>query len=381
MNRTIVARLAETFFRHWVLYLVPFAALSMLGIASAMRLPAQYTSIGTVRVDRESLVSSRTDVGGGNGFTWMSPAQFASQEVNGLIGTDVFISAILEKAGIERAPDLSRAAQGESARRSISVYPSGDNLMKVRASSPDQASARRLAQATIDQYVDFRIDVEVVDSETAAQFFTARLEEYKAEVDRATEAVDQFWTRASAQRITDLTSDEDEVFDRLSAEEELARDRYVNALNDLEAARLAELQAETTVRQSLSVVDPPLAAVQTNRGLTDMATTAMLYVIAGTIFSLAAPVVTAGLSRAVLSPTELKHLCEGGVAAVIPSSRSQGRRGRRSRPAAGTTPVIDTRLAVQTATNRLIGGRLRNRNRAGGRSGTSGAKESKHATA
>ncbi len=318
MTRRAITQIVEAFFRRWPIYAALFLGCIGVGVVLASNSTDEYTSRGSVFVDSQSLVANQSGVRETGGFSFLSPAQFTSQELSGLVRTEVFIEAALERAGAELDSDpILRRSQIDQLRASVSSSANSENLVAVVVTTPDPELSFRVANGVIEEFVRFKIDLDVTESGASERFFADLVESYEADLDDARSAVE-----SALRGVTDiqqLTADRQLAVERLQEAETLAETRYSAALTNLEASRLATLQTETDVRQRYSVFDPPVIPVEPNGGLIDSIVVVLGFAILGLGLALAGPLLSAALNRTVVFAEDVEAQAAGNpVLAILP---------------------------------------------------------------
>lgn len=318
MTRRAITQIVEAFFRRWPIYAALFLGCIGVGVVLASNSTDEYTSQGSVFVDSQSLVANQSGVRETGSFSFLSPAQFTSQELSGLVRTEVFIEAALERAGAELDSDpILRRSQIDQLRASVSSSANSENLVSVVVTTPDPELSFRVANGVIEEFVRFKIDLDVTESGASERFFADLVESYEADLDEARSDVEN-----ALRGVTDvqqLTADRQLAVERLQEAETLAETRYSAALTNLEASRLATLQTETDVRQRYSVFDPPVIPVEPNGGLVDSIVLVLVFAILGLGLALAGPLLSAALNRTVIFAEDVEAQAAGNpVLAVLP---------------------------------------------------------------
>lgn len=362
MTRNTLARIVEAFFSLWLVLVIPVLVSMVVGLGQASQVRAEYTSAGSILVDTDSLLTSRSGVDTGGFFTFLTPAEFVSQEIRGLMATDAFVLKVMETAEIE-VPSNPTLAAMELDRVRIAVFavPNSEQLLRVGATTVNPEASQRIAAALIQEFLEFRIELDVAESRTSEQFFVALVETYGQSLAEAQDAVDRFLLGVSD--VDALPAELETEFSRLAAAEAAAAALYGGALEDLEASRLAALQAETDVLQSLSIVDaPPIPQVPAG-DLLDRVIIVFSYAFVGVLMSVVAAVLLAVVNRTVLFPQDLAHLTGARVVAVVPRSRKAS---LRPEDAALPALVDDGRPRPEVVTDGR-NGPVENRNGSAGR--------------
>ncbi|MEM9561972.1 MAG: hypothetical protein AAGA93_05110 [Actinomycetota bacterium] len=346
MSLRMLARAVEGFFRRWPIYLALVAAALALGLANATSVDRSYTSSGTMFVDNQSLVTAQSGVQDGNFFSYYSPAQFTSQELAGLLQTEVFIDSVIERAGVELAQDpMVQADQIIELRDALTAGTSSENLVRVSASTPDPDLSFRLASATIDEFVQFKINVDIAESSASEDFFDDLTEVYREQLVDAREEVDA--ALLGVVDIEDLPPRRQVEIERLQEAELLAEARYRAALDDVEASKLAKLQTDTDVRQGYSIFDPPFIPTNPDSSVRDQITTFALYAVVGVGLALAIPTLLALGSRTVLFTGDLPN--EPPTLAVVPKVSRRLVKVDVRRSTAAAAPVAPQPVAADPA--------------------------------
>lgn len=318
MTRRAITQIVEAFFRRWPIYAALFLGCIGIGAVLVSNSTDEYTSQGSVFVDSQSLVANQSGVRETGSFSFLSPAQFTSQELNGLVRTEVFIEAALERAGAELDSDpILRRSQIDQLRASVSSSANSENLVAVVVTTPDPELSFRVASGVIEEFVRFKIDLDVTESGASERFFADLVESYEADLEAARTDVER-----ALRGVTDvqqLTADRQLAVERLQEAEALAEERYTAALTNLEASRLATLQTETDVRQRYSVFDPPVIPVEPNGGLIDSLVVVLGFAILGLGLALAGPILSAALNRTVVFAEDVVSQAAGHpVLAILP---------------------------------------------------------------
>jgi uncharacterized protein involved in exopolysaccharide biosynthesis len=319
-TRALLLRLAESFFRHPILCLLPLVAFAAIGVLNVTSTSEKFVSAGIVNVSSDTLLSDLTELGGQDGFTWETPASITSRNINELLSTEQFTRNVAERAELLAAVDTGTLQLG-AMRSWISAFPVGDNLVKVQVSTDDPALSARLALATIDGFVDWVIDGDIAESSAAEDFFDEQVQTYETDVAAARAALDEY-LRANPVDEEDSRPAEQQVeVDRLTADVVSAEARLDNALASIETARLATAQARSDVGQRLRLVDTPQVPVFPESSRRQDAMMLAFYVVAGAIFSIGAVVLGASLDRSIRTADDAERQLQLEVLAVVPDAR------------------------------------------------------------
>lgn len=313
MTKTAALRIAEMLFRRWPFYLLLFVLALAAGFAQLQRSPDLYTSKGSIFVNAESLVVAQSGVRTGNSFGFASPAQYTSNQISGLLSTDLFMGSVADSARIDAPADPeARRDQLQQFRESVAVLPSNNNIAVVLVTTSNPELSAGLAQAIVDEYLAFQVAAVLSESGVSEEYFADLAEDYRQDLTAARDEVD-----AALRGVEDLTEESLEKqteVQRLKDIELRAEARYQAALEDFEGSQLAARQTETEILQTYTVLDQPAAAVRPNgRLLSDLIQLAMFGIV-GIVLAIAVPVVLALADRTVLFEEDLD-----GIAPVIAS--------------------------------------------------------------
>lgn len=321
-----LSRALEAVFRRWWLYLLLIALFGAIGVMLVAQRSDRYRSFGIVRVSGQSTLTEFTRIGGNSAVGFETPAAFTAREINAVIGTELFISSVAERAGIEEALNAGLVSATEL-QRSIWASSDSDLLVRVNAAAADPLLAQVLADATIQSYLQWQIDDGVTESRSTEQFFESLLLPYQERVDAAQQALEDYTTANPGPANVELRPvDEQAEIRQLSNEIERADQQLTAALQSLSDARLLTAQTETDVSQRLRVIDPPARPLAPESGLRDDAITILMFLTVGLVLAAAAAAVTALLDRTVRYPDEVERHLDVPVLASLPfAPRLEGR--------------------------------------------------------
>ena len=319
-GRMFVGRLLETFFRRWYLYVIPVVLVTAFGVATVLGRSASYRSSGVILVNRDSLLNQLTAARGQNTFGVDSPATFTSREFNTLLGTEAFIQSIIKGAGLTTAVK-SGALTEVSVRRSLWAFAQGDELVAINAASDNPELSFRLAQSTIDSYLQWEVDNDVAQSQSTEKFFEQLLVPYQQRLDAAQAALAKYVAAHPAPG-QDASRPADELAQIQSLTEAVNRadDQLSTARSSLSAAQIASAQSSTDVAQRLRIVDAPKQPVAPEPHRRKDALTLVFFMALGVLVSAAALVVATLLDRGVRYPEEIESDLQLPVLGTVPDS-------------------------------------------------------------
>ncbi len=327
MNKRVVRRLLETFFRRWYLYLLPLVLFLGAGLWRAMGTTSGYRSMGVIDVSNGTLLSQLTSIRG-ESFGYETPAASTARTMNSLLGTGHFIESIAEHAGVTDALD-SGAVTHLGLRQSISAAAHGDTLMQVIATTPNPELSSRLVTGTVDAFIDFVVAGDVAESEAAAAFFEEQLESYRAQLAEAEGALKAYVDAHPGGPQEDRPLNEQIEIQRFEAAVNRAEERLTAGERKAEDARLATEQATHDVRQRLRIVDEPEVPLAPEPRLKQAVMTVIVFMFVGLLITIGAVVLATVTDRSMWSAEDVEHVFKLPVLAVVP----QAARGRAARVA------------------------------------------------
>lgn len=279
-----------------------------------------YISVGVLYVRRESLITSLTRLQEG-GFGWVTPAKATVDEFDELLKTEAFRRSIASQTDLEQEmggdPILVEEKLGE-VQEAIWTQPIGDNLVLVGAAYKNPLVAQQLAQATLDNFIQWKINIDQEESVSAEQFFDSLVAVYESQREVAQDRLRLYLITNPEPIRGERPSLEQLEIDRLQAELRLAEQQLTNALERRENASLAKSQAESAARQSYLVIDSPKFPIRPATSRMSIAINALILIAAGGVISLIAVLGAALLDRSYRFAIDARHLLSLPVLAQIP---------------------------------------------------------------
>jgi capsular polysaccharide biosynthesis protein len=326
MLELLLVRILEAYFRHRWLYLLPVLVMLMAAVVSLSQQEPLYISRASVYVERESLLSSLTDIQD-QPFSWSGPAKLASDEIQELLSTDAFVRAVLAQTPLESelagGPEAVERTLNDT-RRHLWVTAAGINLVHLSAAHEDAETAHALAHALLDTFLQWRINAGAEGSAAAQDFFRGVIQVYSRDVEDAQAALDAYLLGHPEPLVGDRPENEQLTIEQRRSELELAYRRLEKALDQEENARLAMAQVSADVRQTYRVIDEPTLPHDSERSLKSMAVNLVIFVAVGTLISFGAIIGSALMDTSFRVPIDVKSRLHLPVLAVVPDQRSQG---------------------------------------------------------
>lgn len=324
MARLVLLRFLESYFRHRWLNLLPLIAMIAAGSVYLWFTEPKYAARGTIYVQKQPLVSALSNVQ--TDFTWQSPAQVAVNELNDLAQTEAFVRSIIAKTRLEEQitgdpKDFERVVS--IYQQSLSISPVGDNVVEIYARYEDPMTVQQLVAATMEAFVQWKLNTETQDSLVAEQFFNDTVQPYQADLDKAREELRRYFVAHPEPVRGDRPPQEQLQIDQLQAALDQASERFNDAVKKAEEARLSRSLAESNIRQTYLTIDQPSVPVEPQTGLRDMAIQAAMFLAVGGILSLLCIVGGAVLDRSFRFPIDVQHAVALPTLAQVPRFKGE----------------------------------------------------------
>jgi hypothetical protein len=279
-----------------------------------------YISSGVLFTEQSTLLSSLTAIQN-EGYSWNTPAQDTTNQISDLIKTDAFVRAVIGETDLEAEMSKGDAVVADTiseVRKRIWATVAGTNQVEVSAAHPDPRVAFQLAQATIDTFIQWKINLDRIDSATAGDFFQDLIQVYQSDVEEAQQAL-RSYLEAHPEPVRGSRLDTEELeIQNLQAELDLAGTRLAQAMNKAEDARLAEAKIESTIQQKYTVVDAPNIPDKPHTSRRQLAMNAAVFLAAGVLLSGIAVVGATVFERSFRLPVEVRQALALPVLAVVP---------------------------------------------------------------
>lgn len=320
MSRNMLLRLADSFFRRWFLYLLPFVLLVGAGVATAARSKSTFRAEGVMYVENQTLLANLTKARDAP-TSYKSPSTLATDQLNSLKRTGGFMSRVIVGAKLEEEVKSGRISVGKL-RNSVSVWSEGDNLVHIRASATEPKTSAVLVSSTIESFTQWVIDANVAESNAARVFLDDLVNSYKKDVQKARSALGVFVITNPEADFAKRTLPNQIEFQRLTDEVSTADNRLSEALNKREDARLATEQTKSDVTQRLHLVDPPEVPLVPEATKKKAALSTALFGVLGLLFSAGALLAGTMADRSVRFASDVAERLRVPVLSVLPNERA-----------------------------------------------------------
>jgi capsular polysaccharide biosynthesis protein len=347
MARLLSLRFLESYFRHRWLYLLPLLLMAGVAIFYFVTVKPTYIVRGVLYVQQQSLLASLTSLRS-DGFSVLTPAEATAQELGDLLQTDSFIRALIQQTDLEATlgtGDMTIGETIEEVRKAVWVETQGPNQVRISAAWERPQVAYQLATASLESFIQWRINADRQESEVAQAFFAGLLEQYRGELELA--RVDlQSYLAAHPEQLRGKRPDVEQLeIDRLKAAVDLAQTRFSSVLAKDEDARLAMAQAESDARQTYLLIDSPAMPTEPETSLRKVALNMLVYLSLGLILTVVAVAGGMMLDRSLTFPVDARNRLELPVLAMVPEAPAERRSRRQARRQAANERQAGERLA------------------------------------
>ncbi len=333
MFRLILLRVLESYFHHRWLYVIPVVLMTVMsGVYLFLKEPA-YLAEGVIYVQKESLLAQLTSVRD-VGYSYNTPAQDTATELMDLMRTDAFIRAIIQKTNLESKMSENTATVNDTidgVRKAVWATPLGNNQILVVASYDDPMLSYQLVSATIDNYKQWKINSDRVESQTALTFFEGLLATYKVDLESARQELEDYLQLNPAPVRGDRPELQGMEIARLQSELQQANSRYAKAFDNVESSRLALAQVESNSSQTYILIDSPTIPTEPELSLKTTAIEVGVFVMVGVVLSVIGIGGNALLDRSFRFPVDVHNLVKLSVLASIPDVTSSRKLTRRQK--------------------------------------------------
>jgi capsular polysaccharide biosynthesis protein len=321
MIRLVLLRVLESYFRHRWFYLLPTVLMIAVAGAAFVTRTDEYIASSTFYVQKGSFLSSLTSIREA-GFSWVTPAQTAVNELRQLEGTTAFIRAVVQQTSLEENMlNGSQAIDGtlNAARDDVWFTVMGDNLVMVLAINEDPEVARELVDATINSYIQWQINADREESVSTQIFFADLISSYQADLDGARAELRDYLSANPEPARGARPEIEQMEIDQLQTAVALAESRLLSAIEDEENARLGMIQAESDARQQYFVIDAAKTPTQPASSKSEAMTQSIIFVVVGIVMTIVGFVGSAIIDRSFRFAIDVHHILDLPVIAQVPA--------------------------------------------------------------
>jgi hypothetical protein len=307
------ARVVESFFRRWYLYVPLVALFAGLGVVSASQLEGEFTSTGRLSATTNPFVD-QPDVRGTELTPFESPADGTARQINEQLRTNAFLDDVVDRAGLSDEIENGLVAR-ETVRSRLFAGSSGRTSVTIEASWEDPTTALRLVESTISGYRDYLAGLAAADSEEAVTFWTAQRDAAADELDAAEQTLVDYVALLPQLEPGAVRSTEQALeIERLNASIERAVETQREAQTEITRAELAGQQAASSSARELPIVDEPEAATAPTAVRRDQAVLMFVFTLLGVLIAGAILILGTSIDRSVRTTKQLA--VASGVPAV-----------------------------------------------------------------
>jgi len=319
MISLILLRLLESFFRHWRVYLLPIILMAGLAVLQFLTATPSFISSAAVYV-QEPLLASFTSIRE-DGFSWITPAQQTVDELNELMRTNAFMRSVVQLTDLEKEMSLGSTVVKrtlDQAREAVWARTPGRNLITIAAAHEQPKVAHQLAAATLEVYLQWKINADREESDAAILFLKDLAATYHADMETAEGNLRTFLESHPPPVRGDRPGSEQVDIERLQRDLDTAVARYSQTLDNLEATQLSAAVAEGQVRQSYLLLDAPHLPTSPERSKKAILLESAIFIAVGAFLSLIGVVGGALLDRCLRFPEDARFLLELPILASLP---------------------------------------------------------------
>jgi len=317
LTRRALLNVLETFYRRPIVYLLPLVLLTALGALTALNADKEYRSAGVLNASAGSLLSEITDQSPSYGFE--RPSTVTARNINNLLRTAVFLSTVIDEAGLRDEIELGVLTTDEI-RSSINAKGSGDTLVSVSATTAVPEWSQALAGAAIHSFVGYVKGQDIADATVRVDTYQKLTEDSRTRLEEAEAALEQFLIDNPDTGVVRPVLVELEA-GRLATAQRRAEEALQEAETNLTDARLARDVAATVVDRQLRILDEPEVSGSPVGGLRDKVMTVGIFMVLGVILSAAFVTLAAVVDRSIRIPSDISSKFGLEVLGVVPSAR------------------------------------------------------------
>ncbi len=332
MDRTFIARVLESYFRHRWLNLVPLFLMVVGAVVWLAVSKPEYTSRGVVYVQGGTLLASLTaDSNSPTG--WSTAAKATSDDLNSLLQSDSFVRAVISQSNLE--PEMSKGPRVadqtvKKVREAVWTETLGHNMVLIGAVYTSPTIAQQLSNGVIQNYLQWRLNTGNNEGVTAQTYFEKLIPQYQADVQTARQDLQAYLTQHPDPVRGERPTEEQFQIDRLQAAVQAATQRLTDTVSKAEKAKLAGDRSSIDVQQTFSIIDAPQAPAEPSTSRRKLALSAAVFVLAGLLLSAVTVIGEALFDTTLRFPADVQQKLGLPVLGSLPEAVG-GRRARRGR--------------------------------------------------
>jgi uncharacterized protein involved in exopolysaccharide biosynthesis len=320
LTRRVVLNILEAFFRRPWLHLLPIILLVALGAATAFSKNESYQAIGTITAESSTVIGDLTQTN--QGFNFQTPASATADNINEMLRTNEFLNTVADRLQVD-APDSQRALLRTTIAESVGASADGEQLVRVSATTLRPDLSLRLAQATIDAYIETVINNNARQNDEAVEFFQGQVDAANAAYQEAQTKVNDFLINKNVGPDDELSVTDQITLDAYRADLDRKESQYEAQLSSLEEARQRAASNRTETAQRLRLTDEPELPAAPQARLKSAVLTVIIFGVLGTLLALASVIAAATLDRTIRVPGDVTAKFGLDVLAVVPDARAR----------------------------------------------------------
>lgn len=312
-------RLSENFFQRWFLILLPLVLMTMIGVLLAQRVQPQFLAEATLSASANPLI----DPIGEQDFRFgESEAEQTARVMIERLGTDRFAASVVDAVGLTEAIE-STAITYDDIRQNLSIFATGDSIVKVEVTWGDPETAIALVAETIAAHQEVLTATVTADSRAAVEFFNSRLSDAIADEQSAEEALNAYVDTLPPLQVGEETPVADELaLRRLNSRLTTAQATIDETRANIEEAELSVVQAESEAGRSLNVIDAASSNFEPQSTLPRQAIILFVFLVIGFLVALTMLLLSTHLDRSVRSAVDIEAAGGGLTVAAVPVIKS-----------------------------------------------------------
>lgn len=323
MVRIVILRLMESYFRHRWLNLLPILITTLVGVVFVVTATPQYVAKGQIFVQNDTLLAALTSSNNSSSW-WVSAAQVTTSEIYELMGTKAFVRSIIQKTDLEKNMSAGPEAVDITityVRDAVSISPLSDKLVDITATSDDPKLAHQMVIATMDAYVQWKINSAYQESVAARTFFEGLIQPYTDQVDTARNDLMNFLD-LYPEPVRGVRSPAEQMeLERLQSALRSTEEQLKSAQDNEENARLSLAQTESVTRQTYLVIDQPEMPREPEISMKSMIQDVVIFTVVGIFLSIVGIAAGAVIDRSLRFPVDVRHGLSLPVLAMVPVNK------------------------------------------------------------
>ncbi len=213
----------------------------------------------------------------------------------------------------------------DDVREAVWVKDLGNNTVNIGAAHEDPHIAQQLASATIEVFLQWKINASREQSNAANSFFQNLVDSYQDETQAAEGKLRSYLEAHPVPVKGDRPPMESLEIDRLQSNLASAMDRLRQAQDNLENTQLTSAVNESNIRQVYLLFDAPKLPTNSARSLRSIARDLVIYTLLGIVLTIVGLVTASFIDRTFRFPEDIEHRLGIPVIASLPLLPSKRR--------------------------------------------------------